>query len=153
MQVKANRFDRLWDACGAAVLKAVNRVGASGWYILGQEVKSFERELALYCGAKYAVGCGNGMDALEISLRALGLQAGQKVLTTPLSAFATTLAIVRAGGTPVFCDVDEYGLLDLDQADACLQENPEIRFLVPVHLYGHAMDFARLKSLVEDHKL
>jgi dTDP-4-amino-4,6-dideoxygalactose transaminase len=153
MQVKANRFDRLWEACGADVLKAVDRVGASGWYILGQEVKSFERQLAIYCGAKFAVGCGNGMDALEISLRALGLRAGQKVLTTPLSAFATTLAIIRAGGTPVFCDVDEYGLLDLDQADACLQANPEIRFLIPVHLYGHAADLERLKTLAERRKI
>jgi dTDP-3-amino-3,4,6-trideoxy-alpha-D-glucose transaminase len=153
MQVKANRFDRLWEACGADVLKAVERVGASGWYILGQEVNSFERKLAIYCGAKYAVGCGNGMDALEISLHALGLQAGQKVLTTPLSAFATTLAIVRAGGVPVFCDVDEYGLLDLDQADACLQTYPEIRFMIPVHLYGHAVDLDRLKKLMERHKI
>ena len=153
MQVKANRFDRLWEACGADVLRAISRVGASGWYILGQEVKSFERELADYCDAKYAVGCGNGMDALEMSLRALGLQTGQKVLTTPLSAFATALAIVRAGGVPIFCDVDDDGLLDLDQADACLRATPDIRFLMPVHLYGYAMDFVRLKKLIERHNI
>jgi dTDP-3-amino-3,4,6-trideoxy-alpha-D-glucose transaminase len=148
MQVKANWFDRMWNACGTEIMEAIGQVGASGWYILGQEVKSFERELADYCGAKHAVGCGNGMDALEISLRALGLQAGQKVLTTPLSAFATTLAIVRAGGIPVFCDVDENGLLDLDQADACLQKNPDIHYVMPVHLYGHALDFVRLKDII-----
>ena len=88
------------------------------------------------------------MDALEMSLRALGLQPGQKVLTTPLSAFATTLAVIRAGGVPVFCDVDENGLLDLDQADACLRQMPDIKFLMPVHLYGHALDLARLRDLM-----
>jgi dTDP-3-amino-3,4,6-trideoxy-alpha-D-glucose transaminase len=153
MRVRANRFDRFWNVCRAEILEAVSRVGASGRYILGQEVASFERELAEYCGAKYAVGCGNGMDALELSLRALGLQGGQRVLTTPLSAFATTLAIVRAGGIPVFSDVDKDGLLDLDQVEYCLRENPDIRLMVPVHLYGHALDFSKLRDLSERYTL
>jgi dTDP-3-amino-3,4,6-trideoxy-alpha-D-glucose transaminase len=147
MRVRANRFDRLWDACRAEVLEAVDAVGTSGWYILGQEVKSFEKELADYCGTKYAVGCGNGMDALEISLRALGLRPGDRVITTPLSAFATTLAIIRVGGVPVFCDVDEHGLLDLALVENYLREAPGARFLMPVHLYGHVMDQQRLAHL------
>jgi dTDP-4-amino-4,6-dideoxygalactose transaminase len=153
MRIKANSFDRFWFAHGTEISNAVRVVGESGWYILGQEVRSFEEELARYCGAKYAVGCGNGMDALEMSLRALGLQAGQKVLTTPLSAFATGLAIIRAGGVPVFCDVDENGLLDLDCAEDCLAKNPDIKFLMPVHLYGHAINMARVKDLRERYHL
>jgi dTDP-3-amino-3,4,6-trideoxy-alpha-D-glucose transaminase len=151
MQIKANRFDRAWEECGPDILHAVSVVGTSGWYILGNEVKEFERELAAYCGARHAIGCGNGMDALEMSLRGLGLKPGDKVLTTPLSAFATTLAIMRAGGVPVFCDVDEFGLLDPDLADACLQTMRDIRFIMPVHLYGHAMDLTHLRTLMLRH--
>jgi dTDP-4-amino-4,6-dideoxygalactose transaminase len=153
MRVMANNFDRLWQSVGGDVLDAVRVVGESGWYILGQEVKLFEKKLADYCGAKYAVGCGNGMDALEMSLRALGLQAGQKVLTTPLSAFATVLAILRAGGVPVFCDVDENGLLDLECAEECLKKDSDIKFLMPVHLYGHALKSSILRDLRERYHL
>jgi dTDP-3-amino-3,4,6-trideoxy-alpha-D-glucose transaminase len=71
------------------------------------------------------------MDALEIGLRSLGLQPGEKVLTTPLSAFATTLAIIRARGVPVFVDVDELGLIDLEQCRQLLQKDRSIRFFVP----------------------
>jgi dTDP-4-amino-4,6-dideoxygalactose transaminase len=149
MRVKANNFDRMWSDHGPEICNALRVVGESGWYILGQEVRSFEEKLAEYCRTKYAVGCGNGMDALEMSLRALGLQVGQKVLTTPLSAFATTLAIIRAGGVPVFCDVDENGLMDLNCAEDCLAENLDIKFLIPVHLYGHAMDMVRVRDLRE----
>jgi dTDP-3-amino-3,4,6-trideoxy-alpha-D-glucose transaminase len=93
------------------------------------------------------VGCASGLDALELGLRALGLRAGERVLTTPLSAFATTLAIVRAGGVPVFVDVDEAGLLDLSRVEAELASGPTCRFLVPVHLYGQALELERLAGL------
>lgn len=145
--IPANPFDRLWAIVAADVLKAVERVGASGWYILGLEVDAFERDFAAHCGAAHAVGCASGLDAIEIGLRALGLAPGDPVLTTPLSAFATTLAIVRAGGVPVFVDVDEAGGMDLGQAEKCLSAHREIRFAVPVHLFGHALDLDRLADL------
>jgi len=128
-------------------LKAVERVGASGWYILGSEVAAFEEALAEQCRVRHVIGCASGLDAIELALRAAGLPRGGQVLTTPLSAFATTLAIVRAGGVPVFVDVDASGLLDLDRAEEVLREHPEIRFMVPVHLYGHALDLERLDAL------
>ena len=108
-----NDFQRQWADLGADVLAAVDRVGKSGWYVLGQEVRGFERELAKLWGLREAVGVANGMDAIEIGLRALGCRPGDRVLTTPLSAFATTLAIVRLGAIPVFIDTDEHGLIDL----------------------------------------
>jgi len=147
--VPANDFAAQWDSVGASALRAVDRVGKSGWLILGGEVEAFEKELAAFWGLRHAVGCGNGLDAIEIGLRGLGLKKGEKVLTTPLSAFATTLAVVRAGGVPVFADVDESGLLDLDLAQDALAKNPGIRFLLPVHLYGHALDLARLARLAK----
>lgn len=132
---------------GADVLAAVRRVGESGRYVLGEEVEAFERVLAERLERGFAVGCASGLDALEISLRALPLRAGEHVLTTPLSAFATTLAIVRAGGVPVFVDVDEAGLLDLSRVEDELVSGRPCRFLVPVHLYGQALDLERLSYL------
>jgi dTDP-3-amino-3,4,6-trideoxy-alpha-D-glucose transaminase len=90
------------------------------------------------------------MDALEISLRCLGLKQGDRVLTTPLSAFATTLAILRTGGSPVFVDVDELGAMDLRQCRQLLERDPSIRFMVPVHLYGFPMNLPELARLRED---
>jgi dTDP-3-amino-3,4,6-trideoxy-alpha-D-glucose transaminase len=140
-------FTRQWEAIGERALAAVERVGASGRYILGKEVERFETSLAANWGVKYAVGVGNGMDALEIGLRCLDLRPGEKVLTTPFSAFATTLAILRAGGMPVFVDVDNNGNIDLEQCRAVLARARSIRFLVPVHLYGNPLDLEQLAQL------
>ena len=148
--ITLNDFGRQWKIVEAQVLTAVQRVGGSGRYILGPEVEQFETSLARSWGVAHAVGVGNGMDALEIALRCLGLEAGQKVLTTPFSAFATTLAILRAGGIPVFVDVDENGNLDLDQARSALTRDRSIRFLLPVHLYGHPLDLENLAALKRD---
>lgn len=145
--VLMNDFKRQWTEIASDCLDAVNNVGASGWYVLGSQVSSFETDLAVQSNVKFSVGCANGLDAIEIALRALGLQAGDKVLTTPLSAFATTLAILRAGGVPVFCDVDAHGHLDLDEAEAILGQHKDIRYMVPVHLFGHPLDLTRLEKL------
>src|SRR5689334_20985331 len=121
-----NDFKRQWDDTGDAVLSAVEKVGKSGWYILGRSVESFEKALAALSARAFAVGCASGLDAIEISLRALGLRPGARVLTTPLSAFATTLAIVRAGGTPAFVDVDSRGNLDLSSCERLLEQRRDI---------------------------
>lgn len=147
MSILLNDFRRQWADTGTAVLDAVARVGESGWYILGREVETFERSLGAYTQRSHAVGCASGLDALELALRALGLRPGQKVLTTPLSAFATSLAILRAGGVPVFVDVDESGLVDLDLAEQALAADPAIRFFIPVHLYGAPLDPTRLRQV------
>ena len=148
--VLQNDFKRQWELVQGSALEAVRRVGASGRYILGQEVESFEAALADFCGIRHTVGVGNGMDALEISLRCLGLKQGDKVLTTPLSAFATTLAILRSGGFPVFVDVDELGAIDLGQCRQLLERDNSIRFMVPVHLYGFPMSLPELGRLQQD---
>ena len=149
--VSSSPFRRQWEDTRSDVLNAVEAVGESGWYILGERVRRFEERIAAYCGRAHAVGCASGLDAIELALRVAGLQSGDKVLTTPLSAFATTLAIVRAGGRPVFVDTDEFGLLDLGLADRALEDDAEIRFLVPVHLYGGCLDIERLTALQRRH--
>jgi dTDP-4-amino-4,6-dideoxygalactose transaminase len=144
-------FRQQWDGCRERYLEAVSRVGDSGWLILGKEVAAFEEELAGFWGLPHAIGCGNGLDALEIAFRCAGMRAGDRVLTTPLSAFATTLAILRVGAVPVFADVDAWGLLDLDDAERLTARDEPVRFIVPVHLYGHAMDLDALEAFSHKH--
>ena len=151
--IPANDFRRQWRDIGEDALAAFAEVGARGWYVLGEEVSRFEQELAHYWNFAHAVGVASGLDALEISLRILNCKAGDKVLTTPVSAFATTLAIVKLGAIPVFADVDEHGLLDLDAARAALAEDETIRFFVPVHLFGHALNLERLRALQDEFEL
>jgi dTDP-3-amino-3,4,6-trideoxy-alpha-D-glucose transaminase len=145
--VLLNDFKRLWEETGAAVLAAVEQVGESGRYILGDSVARFEAALVAELGLTFAVGCASGLDAIEIGLRSLALPSGAPVLTTPLSAFATTLAIVRAGGVPVFVDVDARGNVDLDRCERLLERRPDISFFVPVHLYGHPLDLEHLAHI------
>jgi dTDP-4-amino-4,6-dideoxygalactose transaminase len=148
-----NDFKRQWKFVEERVLGAVRRVGASGRYILGKEVEAFEIMLAEFWGVSHAVGTASGLDAIEIGLRCLDLQPGDKVLTTPLSAFATTLAILRAGGMPLFVDVDDFGGIDLRQCRQLLEKDRSIRFFVPVHLYGIPLQMQELARLKEDFHL
>jgi dTDP-4-amino-4,6-dideoxygalactose transaminase len=149
--VAANDFARQWDEIREGALAAVERVGSSGWLILGEEVSAFEAEIAGWWGIAHAVGVGSGLDALEIALRCAEVGPDAKVLTTPFTAFATSLAIIRAGSRPVWCDVDESGGLDLEQAEAALRSDPLIRAIVPVHLYGHPLDGSRLAQIAAAH--
>jgi dTDP-3-amino-3,4,6-trideoxy-alpha-D-glucose transaminase len=144
-----NDFVRQWDDTADDAIAAFIATGRSGWYILGSGLKRFEEALADYWGIPFAAGVGSGLDAIEISLRALGCKAGDKVLTTPLSAFATTLAILKIGAVPVFSDIDAYGLIDLDEAYDAVSRDRSIRYFVPVHLYGHALDRYKLARLRE----
>jgi dTDP-4-amino-4,6-dideoxygalactose transaminase len=149
--ILANDFAAQWDDLRDDALAAVDRVGRSGWLVLGAEVEQFERDLARWWGVEHAVGVASGLDAIEIALRCVGVGPGDRVLTTPLTAFATTLAILRAGAEPVWSDVDESGSLDLEAAGRVLAADPSIRALVPVHLYGHPLDPAALTELAERH--
>jgi len=150
-RVRANDFARQWQDVGVDAVAAVDRVGRSGWLVLGEEVRLFELELAAWWGVAHAVAVASGLDALEIALRCAGLPQSARVLTTPLTAFATTLAIVRAGAEPVWCDVDQSGGLDLDQVEATLRADRSIRAVMPVHLYGHPLDPAGLERLAAEH--
>jgi dTDP-3-amino-3,4,6-trideoxy-alpha-D-glucose transaminase len=99
----------------------------------------------------YAVGVASGLDAIEIGLRVLGCRAGDRVLTTPLTAFATTLAILKLGAVPIFVDTDERGLIDLERCRELLQRRRDIGYFVPVHLYGHSLDLEALRELRESY--
>jgi dTDP-3-amino-3,4,6-trideoxy-alpha-D-glucose transaminase len=145
-----NDFKRQWEDTREDALAAFEEVGASGWYILGREVREFEDALARYWGMPNAVGVASGLDAIEISLKALGCGSGDRVLTTPLSAFPSTLAIVKLGAVPVFVDTDEFGLIDLEACRVALASRPDLRLFLPVHLYGYSLDIERLRALRQE---
>lgn len=135
------------------ILAAVERVCSSQHFILGAEVEALERELAAFTGAAYAVGCASGTDALWLALMAVGVRPGDTVITTAFSFFASASAIVRAGGRPVFVDVDPHTLnIDPHQVDAHLRtgNSARLRALLPVHLYGQCADMDALRQLGDE---
>jgi dTDP-4-amino-4,6-dideoxygalactose transaminase len=130
------------------VLAAVTRVIDSQNFILGDEVKSLEAEIAAYCSAKHAIGCASGSDALLLALLALGIGPGDKVLTSPYTFFATVGAICRLGATPVFADIEEDTFnIDPAKAAEALTKHPEVRAIIPIHLFGGSADMEPLLSL------
>lgn len=129
-----------------AMHEAARRVIDSGWYVLGPEVEAFEDAWAKLCGMDFGVGVGNGVDAIEIGLRCLGIGPGDEVITTPMTAFATVLAVIRAGATPVLADIDpETGLMQLDSVKRCL--SVKTKAVVLVHLYGQIRDMHKWVDL------
>ena len=94
-----------YDTIRDEIEPAVREVFESQLFILGSKVKDFENNIAFYCNTKYAAGCASGTDAILLSLMALGIGAGDEVITTPYTFFATTGSIVRLGAKPVYCDI------------------------------------------------
>jgi dTDP-3-amino-3,4,6-trideoxy-alpha-D-glucose transaminase len=135
-----------------AVARAIERVIASGWFVLGPEVEAFEREFARACGAAEAVGVGTGTDAIALALRALGIGPGDEVITTPLSAAYSGLAVMMAGARPVFADIDP-ARLTLAPAAVAAAITPATAAILPVHLYGQAADMPALMAVAERHGL
>jgi dTDP-3-amino-3,4,6-trideoxy-alpha-D-glucose transaminase len=136
----------------AAVHDAIRRVVASGWFILGPEVTAFESEFAAAMGAPFSVGVGTGTDAITLALRALGIGPGDEVITSPLSAAYSALAIMMAGARPVFADIHPDRLtLDPDAAAAAVTSRT--RAIVPVHLYGQPADMRGIERVAARHHL
>lgn len=134
------------------VRAAIDRVIARGWFILGPEVEAFESEFAAAMGAQFAVGVGTGTDAIALSLRALGIGPGDEVITTPLSAAYSALAVMMAGARPVFCDIDPERLtLDPKLVESAI--TPRTKAILPVHLYGQPADMSTLDAIARRRNL
>jgi len=147
------RFLELTPGPDAAdVRAAIDRVVNRGWFVLGPELEAFEQEFAAACGTSHAIGVGTGTDALALAVRACGIGPGDEVITAPLSAAYSALAIMMAGARPVFADIDPERLtLDPGAVDAAM--TPKTRAIMPVHLYGQPADMRALMAVAERHRV
>ncbi len=149
--IKPNDFITESKLRGAEISRAFNNVLSSGWYILGKEVTDFENKFAKYLGTKHCIGVANGLEALQISLMSLGITTGDEVITTPLSAVATTLAILAVGAKPIFVDIDGTGNLDPSKLEKVITKNAKA--VIPVHLYGQPCNLSAIKRICDKNQL
>ena len=134
------------------VLAQIARVVDAQSFIMGEDVKLLEKSIAEYCQVPFTSGCASGSDALLLALLAAGIKAGDAVATTPFTFFATAGAVVRAGATPVFVDIQaETFNIDPDKLKAALQTNPKIKAIIPVHLFGGCADMDPIMALAREH--
>ncbi|TAN38796.1 MAG: DegT/DnrJ/EryC1/StrS family aminotransferase, partial [Nitrospirae bacterium] len=135
-----------YESLRGEIRAVVDRVFSSGKLILGPEVSAFERDFALYCGSAYGVGVNSGTDALFLSLKALGVGAGDEVITVSNTAVPTVAAIRAAGALPVFVDVEpDTFLMDVRLVEPALSERT--RCILPVHLFGQPVDMDPLVEI------
>jgi dTDP-4-amino-4,6-dideoxygalactose transaminase len=149
MRVPFANFRRTVDALRPELEAALARVLDSGWFLLGGEGKEFEREFAAWVGSEHAAGCASGTDAIELALRALGIGAGEEVVTQANTCVPTVAAIARAGATPVLCDVEaEAGTIDPASLERAM--SPRTRAVIPVHLYGQMGDIDAVDGVARE---
>jgi len=137
------------------VLAEVKKVCESQHYVLGKNVSALESEIAAYSGAKFAIGVASGTDAILVALMAAGVKAGDKVVTTPFTFFATAGSISRLGAVPVFVDI-EPDTFNIDPAalEALLKKSAKgVKAIIPVHLYGQCADMDRIMKVAKKYRI
>jgi len=141
-----------YDKIREEIQSAINGVLDSGWFILGQNVASFEKEFAAYSEAKYGVGVGSGTEALHLALLTCGVGPGDEVITVANTFIATALAIEYAGASPVFVDIDPVSFtMDVGQIEGKI--SPRTKAILPVHLFGQPADMDPILAMAEEHGL
>lgn len=158
MQTKATMQIPLHDLQGQhaplreELIEALARLIDSGQFILGGEVRAFEDEAARYTGTRHAIGCASGSDALLLALMALGIGAGDEVITSPFTFFATGSAIARLGAVPRFADIEPRTYnLDPTLIEAAI--TPRTKAIIPVHIYGQCADMDAVGEIAARHNL
>jgi len=152
MTIPILNLTRQYEQLKTEIDAALIRVASSGHYILGPEVTAFESEMAQYLKVQHVVGCANGTDALFLALKALKIGPGDEVITTPFSFMATSEAIVHAGATPVFVDIEPETMnIDVNRLEDAL--TPRTRAILPVHIFGQPADMNAILSFAGAHGL
>ena len=147
-----NNFKAEYQSIQEEVKAKAIEVLESGWYIMGNELESFEEEFADYIGVKHCVGVANGLEALFLSLKALGITSGDEVIVPSNTYIATVLAISQVGATPVFVEPNiETHNIDPNLIEAKI--TPRTNAILPVHLYGLCADMIAIKAIAEKHNL
>jgi aminotransferase EvaB len=144
-------YRREYEELRDEILAAVDRVFKSGQLILGPEGRAFEREMAASVGVAGGVGVNSGTDAIHIARAAVGVTAGDEVISVPNTAVPTVSAIRTLGARPVFVDIRDDFLMDVSQVEAAI--TPRTKAIIPVHLYGQCVDLDPLMDLAGRHGL
>jgi dTDP-4-amino-4,6-dideoxygalactose transaminase len=152
MNIPFGDLKRQYESIRAELDEAAQRVMAGGWYVLGPETRAFEQEFAAFCGVGHAVGVASGTEALQLALSALGVGAGDEVISVANAGVPGTVAIVQTGARPVLVEVDERSY-NLDPAALEAAITPRTKAIVPVHLYGRMADMAPILAFAEQHAL
>ena len=155
MRIPLLDLSRQYREIKKEVLREVQNVCDSQHYILGKNVSALEEEMAAYCGTRYAVGVASGSDAILLSLMAVGIGPGDKVITTPFTFFATAGSISLLGAVPVFADIHpETCNIDPLSIETLLKKSSRgVKAILPVHLYGQCADMGPIKTLARKHGL
>lgn len=151
MEIMPNRLDRGFFRYQEELEAKAIEVLRSGWYVLGKEVDNFEKEFALYLGAKHCVGVASGLDALWIALRILGIGDGDEVIVQGNTYIASVMGITINGATPVFVEPDEYFNIDVSKIEEKITERTKA--ILVVHLYGQASDMKSVVSICKKYHL
>lgn len=152
MKVPMLDLSEQYQSLKSEMLEALDQVMSSSRFILGDNVKKLEADVAKYSNAEYGIGVANGSDALHISLQACGVTEGDEVITTPFTFFATAGAIARTGAKPVFVDID-LDTFNIDPAKIEAAITPKTKAIIPVHLYGQAADMDPIIEIAKKHNL
>ena len=151
MKIMPNRLDRGFYMYQKEFEDKALEVLRSGWYVLGNEVKSFEEEWAAYTGAKYCVGLASGLDALWMAFRILGIGAGDEVIVQGNTYIASVMGITMNGATPIFVEPDEYYNIDASKIEEKITERTKA--ILVVHLYGQASQMDKIVALTKKYNL
>ena len=151
MKVMTNRLDRGFEKYQEEFEQKALEVLRSGWYILGNEVKEFEKEFATYTGSKHCVGLASGLDALWIAFRILGIGPGDEVLVQGNTYIASVMGITMNGATPIFVEPDEYFNIDTKKLEEKITE--KTKAILVVHLYGQASKMDEVVELCKKYNL
>lgn len=152
MRVPFATFQYMHKDIKSEMLEAFEKVYDTGWYIQGEECTAFEKEFAEFCDVNYAIGTGNGLDAINLILRALDIGYGDEVIVPAHTFIATALAVDYAGATPILCDVNlESFNLDIDKIEACITNRTKA--IIAVHLYGQCADMNSINAVAKAHGL
>lgn len=151
MQIKCNVLDRQFQMHQSEYEEAALRVLRSGWYVLGNEVAGLEAEFAAYTGRKYCVGLNSGLDALIMSVRALGIGEGDEVIVQANTYIATVLGTTENKAVPVFVEPDEYFNMDVQKIEQAI--TPKTRAIMVTHLYGQASNMTPIAEIAKHHHL
>jgi len=152
MKVDVFTLKKQYEGIKEEIKGAIERVMASGGFILGQDVGLFEQEFADYCEVKYGVGVNSGTDALFLTCLACGIGKGDEVITMPYTYIATALAISMTGAKPVFVDIDEKTYnIDVSKIEPSITK--KTKAILPVHLYGHPADMDPIMQIARKHNL